>query len=78
MFFRQTYIFVHIESNDVLERNDAFLFRSIKPLYIPKGEEPVGHPKTNGFSAVGLAAFDFSSNIVCRPLRYGLIVRLND
>ena len=24
MFFRQTYIFVHIESNDVLERNDAF------------------------------------------------------
>ena len=33
-----------------------FLFKSIKALYIPKGEEPVGHPNTNGFSGVGLAA----------------------
>ena len=23
---------------------------------MPRGEEPVGHPNTNGFSAVGLAA----------------------
>jgi len=34
-----------------------FLFRSIKALYIPRGEDPVGQPNTNGFSGVGLAAF---------------------
>jgi hypothetical protein len=31
------------------------LFSSIRFLYMPKGEEPVGKPNTNGFSAVGFA-----------------------
>lgn len=49
MFLRQADIFIHIESHYILKDTMPFLFRSIKALYIPKGEEPVGHPNTNGF-----------------------------
>ena len=40
-------------------RKDTFpsLYNSMSRRYIPKGELPVGHPRTNGCSAVGLAAF---------------------
>ena len=57
MFFRQSYIFVHVECYNILEETIPFLFRSIKALYIPRGDDPVGQPNTKGFSGVGLAAF---------------------
>ena len=56
MFFRQSTYSSILNVTTFWKETIPFLFRSIKALYMPRGEDPVGQPNTNGFSGVGLAA----------------------
>jgi hypothetical protein len=39
-----------------LKETFPFLQMLMSSLYVPRGEEPVGNPRTKGFFAVGFAA----------------------
>ena len=55
MVLRKVHILVHVEGQDILEGH-ATLFVCFYQAYIPSGDEPVGRPKTKGFSLVGWKA----------------------
>ncbi len=78
MFFRQSYIFIHVECHYILEGNDSFLIQ-INQRFVHTQRRRTGRAtQYKWFFRSRIGSLYFCSNIMCSPLRYGLVVRLNN
>ena len=78
MFLRQTNIFIHIECYYILERNNSFLIKVDQSFIHTQRRRSGRAAQYKWFFGGWIGSFYFSSNIMCSPQRYGLIVRLNN
>ena len=78
MFFRQSYIFIHIECYYILEGNDSFLIQIDQSFVHAQRRRSGRTTQYKRFFRGWIGNFYFCSNVMCSPLRYGLIVRLNN
>ena len=68
----------HVECYHILEGNDSFLIQVDQSFIHTQRRRSGGAAQYKWFFGGWIGSFYFSSNIMCSPQRYGLIVRLNN
>ena len=78
MLLRQAHILVHVEGHYMLERHHALLVQ-VNQFLIHAQRRGTGRTSQyKRFFGSGIGSLNLGRNIMCRPLRYGLIIRLNN